>query len=111
MGTFCIFSPYLTLYFLTAYFVAIFPVYLKVFHNPYLKNDILKLFLCQRLIVLAYISLGPVCEDPGRPPDGMQMASSYEHGSEVLFGCERPGYIPYTTDPITCVKSKFSVLP
>lgn len=86
-----------------------------VFHNPYLihgfKNYCLLLlfFFYQKLIVLSYFTLGPVCEDPGRPPDGMQMASSYEHGSEVLFGCERPGYIPYTTDPITCVKSKFSV--
>lgn len=66
-------------------------------------------FLCHKLIILSYFTLGPVCEDPGRPPDGMQMASSYEHGSEVLFGCERPGYIPYTTDPITCVKSKLLV--
>ncbi|KAG8179313.1 hypothetical protein JTE90_016418 [Oedothorax gibbosus] len=48
---------------------------------------------------------GPVCEDPGRPPDGMQMTSSYEHGSEVMFSCERPGYIPYTTDPISCTKN------
>ncbi|KAF8796738.1 CUB and sushi domain-containing protein 1 [Argiope bruennichi] len=48
---------------------------------------------------------GPVCEDPGRPPDGVQMASSYEHGSEVMFSCERPGFIPYTTDPITCSKN------
>ncbi|KAG0433549.1 hypothetical protein HPB47_019805, partial [Ixodes persulcatus] len=48
---------------------------------------------------------GPVCDDPGRPPDGYQIATSFEQGSEVLFACNRPGYVPYTTDPITCVKS------
>lgn len=48
---------------------------------------------------------GPVCEDPGRPPDGVQVTTSYEHGSEVMFKCNRPGYIPYTRDPITCIKN------
>ncbi|CAN7977853.1 unnamed protein product, partial [Ixodes persulcatus] len=50
-------------------------------------------------------NFGPVCDDPGRPPDGYQIATSFEQGSEVLFACNRPGYVPYTTDPITCVKS------
>ena len=27
---------------------------------------------------------GPVCEDPGRPADGYQIAESYEQGSKVL---------------------------
>ncbi|XP_013781236.1 uncharacterized protein LOC106465521 [Limulus polyphemus] len=47
---------------------------------------------------------GPVCLDPGRPPDGMQKAVSYEQGSHVTFSCDRPGYVPYDTKPITCVK-------
>lgn len=47
---------------------------------------------------------GPVCEDPGHPPDGQQIATSYEHGSQVRFSCDRPGYVPYSSDPITCVK-------
>ncbi|XP_076318247.1 uncharacterized protein LOC143229580 isoform X1 [Tachypleus tridentatus] len=47
---------------------------------------------------------GPVCQDPGRPPNGKQKALGYEQGSQVSFSCDRPGYIPYNTDPITCVK-------
>lgn len=47
---------------------------------------------------------GPVCEDPGRPSDGLQTARSYEQGSEVLFGCTRPGYILINPRPITCVR-------
>ncbi|RWS09468.1 uncharacterized protein B4U79_12754 [Dinothrombium tinctorium] len=47
---------------------------------------------------------GPVCVDPGRPPDGKQIATSYEQGSEVTFSCNRPGYVPYSIDPIVCKK-------
>lgn len=47
---------------------------------------------------------GPVCEDPGRPPDGYQIARSYEQGSEVQFGCSRPGYILINPRPIACVR-------
>lgn len=47
---------------------------------------------------------GPVCEDPGRPPDGVQISRSYEQGSEVAFSCSRPGYIPIDSRPITCVR-------
>ncbi|XP_022825719.1 sushi, von Willebrand factor type A, EGF and pentraxin domain-containing protein 1 isoform X1 [Spodoptera litura] len=47
---------------------------------------------------------GPVCEDPGRPADGYQIARSYEQGSEVLFGCSRPGYILINPRPITCIR-------
>lgn len=47
---------------------------------------------------------GPVCEDPGRPPDGFQMARSFEQGSEVTFGCSRPGYILINPRPITCLR-------
>ncbi|XP_076035426.1 sushi, von Willebrand factor type A, EGF and pentraxin domain-containing protein uif [Oratosquilla oratoria] len=45
---------------------------------------------------------GPVCSDPGHPPDGLQVASSYEQGSQVSFQCTRPGYIPITDEPIRC---------
>uniref|UniRef100_T1IXR4 Uncharacterized protein n=1 Tax=Strigamia maritima TaxID=126957 RepID=T1IXR4_STRMM len=48
---------------------------------------------------------GPVCEDPGRPPDGLQVATTYEQGAEVHFTCNKPGYIPLTTVPVTCVKN------
>lgn len=47
---------------------------------------------------------GPVCDDPGRPPDGVQMATSYEQGSEIAFECTRPGYIAITSSPIQCVR-------
>lgn len=47
---------------------------------------------------------GPVCEDPGRPADGYQIARSYEQGSEVLFGCSKPGYILINPRPITCMR-------
>lgn len=47
---------------------------------------------------------GPVCEDPGRPADGRQIARSYEQSSEVYFGCNRPGYILINPRPITCIR-------
>lgn len=47
---------------------------------------------------------GPVCEDPGRPYDGSQLAKSYEQGAEVNFSCVRPGYILINSRPITCVR-------
>ena len=53
---------------------------------------------------------GPVCEDPGRPADGIQRlvpgtgVGGYEQGAEVSFECTRPGYIPITSAPIQCVR-------
>ncbi|XP_069982832.1 uncharacterized protein uif isoform X1 [Penaeus vannamei] len=47
---------------------------------------------------------GPVCSDPGHPPEGIQIATSYEQGSRVSFDCTRPGYIPITDEPIRCVR-------
>ena len=47
---------------------------------------------------------GPVCEDPRRPPDGRQIAQSYEQGAEVTFTCERDGYIPINPAPIKCIE-------
>lgn len=48
---------------------------------------------------------GPVCQDPGRAPDGDQIATSYEPGSQVNFRCKRQGYVPYTTDPLVCSRN------
>lgn len=48
---------------------------------------------------------GPVCLDPGHAPDGSQVATSFEQGSKVSFTCSKPGYVPYSTDPISCIKS------
>lgn len=53
--------------------------------------------------------LGPVCEDPGHPPDGQQIAVSYEQGEEVQFSCLRPGYEPYSDEPIRCDKSNLQI--
>lgn len=47
---------------------------------------------------------GPVCEDPGRPADGIQIAESYEQGSQVEFTCSKEGYIPINPSPIQCVE-------
>ncbi|KAK7079934.1 Calcium ion binding, partial [Halocaridina rubra] len=47
---------------------------------------------------------GPVCSDPGHPPDGIQIATSYEQGSRVKFECTRPGYIPITDESIRCMR-------
>ncbi|CAG7724478.1 unnamed protein product [Allacma fusca] len=47
---------------------------------------------------------GPVCEDPSRPPDGVQISQTYEQGGEVLFECNRTGYIPINPYPITCMR-------
>jgi len=47
---------------------------------------------------------GPVCQDPGRPTDGYQTATSYEQGSEVQFGCNKPGYILINPRPISCIR-------
>ena len=48
---------------------------------------------------------GPVCEDPRRPSDGVQIATSYEQGSEVQFECTKEGYIPINPQPIKCVEN------
>lgn len=47
---------------------------------------------------------GPVCDDPGRPSDGNQIARSYEQSSEIHFSCARPGYILINPRPITCIR-------
>ena len=48
---------------------------------------------------------GPVCQDPGRAPDGEQVATSYEPGAQVAFKCRRPGFVPYSADPLTCARN------
>jgi hypothetical protein len=65
------------------------------------------LYRCQANAVWDFGDLqceGPVCADPGRPTDGFQVARSYEQGSEVEFGCNRPGYILINPRPITCIR-------
>lgn len=49
---------------------------------------------------------GPVCQDPGHAPDGEQVATtSYEPGSQIQFRCKRSGFVPYSTEPLTCTKN------
>lgn len=48
---------------------------------------------------------GPVCSDPGHAADGEQIAYSYEQGSEIKFSCSRKGYVPYSSEPLVCVKN------
>ncbi|XP_040577922.1 uncharacterized protein uif [Lepeophtheirus salmonis] len=47
---------------------------------------------------------GPVCHDPRRPPDGIQISKSYEQGSQVKFNCTKRGYIPINPKPIKCIE-------
>lgn len=78
-------------------------------HNQFCCGTtlILHLYRCQANGVWDFGDLrceGPVCADPGRPTDGFQVARSYEQGSEVEFGCSRPGYILINPRPITCIR-------
>ena len=45
---------------------------------------------------------GAVCTDPGRPPDGSQIAVSYEAGAVVTFTCDRPGYTAIPAE-VSCI--------
>lgn len=45
---------------------------------------------------------GLTCTDPGRPPNGVQIATSYDQGSLVSFNCTRPGFTLTTPYPILC---------
>jgi hypothetical protein len=58
--------------------------------------------VCGTLVI--YAARVHFCEDPGRPADGIQQATSYEQGAEISFQCTRPGYIPITSAPIQCVR-------
>lgn len=55
-------------------------------------------------VIFIWSIVGPVCNDPGRPDDGAQVAETYEQGSEVLFSCNRPGYVPLDRSPATCTR-------
>ncbi len=37
---------------------------------------------------------GSSCDDPGRPPQSIQHAMSYEGGELVTYNCLREGYFP-----------------
>ena len=52
---------------------------------------------------------GPVCPDPGHSPDGANIATSFEQDSRVSFSCKRPGYVPYSSSPVTCLKNIVNV--
>ncbi|XP_013405828.1 uncharacterized protein LOC106170487 [Lingula anatina] len=46
---------------------------------------------------------GATCSDPGRPPDGRQVAvDTYEEGKLVRYVCDRPGYEPDPPYPLLC---------
>jgi hypothetical protein len=76
-------------------------------HSHNLNKLLSNFFRCQANAVWDFGDLrceGPVCADPGRPTDGFQIARSYEQGSEVEFGCNRPGYILINPRPSTCIR-------
>lgn len=78
-----------------------------VYHWIFLLCVFSLVFQCDIKFGFVFNTLGPVCDDPGYPPDGQQIAVSYEQGSEVQFSCLRPGYEPYSDEPIRCDKSKY----
>ncbi|CAJ0918219.1 unnamed protein product, partial [Mesorhabditis belari] len=45
---------------------------------------------------------GPVCVDPGYPPDGSVSLTSVEEGAVAKFSCNRPGFKPFPSDAINC---------
>ncbi|KAK7452815.1 hypothetical protein BaRGS_00039699, partial [Batillaria attramentaria] len=45
---------------------------------------------------------GLTCTDPGRPADGIQIASSYNQGDLVYFNCSRPGFTLTNPYPLVC---------
>ncbi|XP_055958795.1 sushi, von Willebrand factor type A, EGF and pentraxin domain-containing protein 1-like [Patella vulgata] len=45
---------------------------------------------------------GPTCSDPGTPPGGLQVSSSYEEYSLVSYTCSRYGYGPSQTNSLMC---------
>lgn len=82
-------------------------MFLITLHSHNLNKLFSYLFRCQANAIWDFGDLrceGPVCADPGRPTDGFQVARSYEQGSEVEFGCNRPGYILINPRPITCIR-------
>ncbi|XP_071094759.1 uncharacterized protein [Haliotis cracherodii] len=46
--------------------------------------------------------IGPVCSDPGTPPGGEQVVTSYEEFSLVSYRCDR-GFLPTDPYPLECV--------
>lgn len=54
------------------------------------------------LVLWTCLRTGARCEDPGRPPDGTQNATSYNQGELVSFRCSRPGFTLSNPHPIQC---------
>ncbi|KAL3885790.1 hypothetical protein ACJMK2_025828 [Sinanodonta woodiana] len=46
--------------------------------------------------------IGGQCPDPGYPPDGAMVATSFEEGSLVSFTCKKTGFQPDPSWPIKC---------
>lgn len=45
------------------------------------------------------------CSDPGTPPEGSQLPSSYRLGDTVSFNCSKPGFMPMPISMLTCIES------
>ncbi len=52
------------------------------------------------IVCIPYI--GPVCVDPGFPPNGDVLIDSVEEGAIAKFTCRRPGYRPFPSPAISC---------
>lgn len=44
------------------------------------------------------------CSDPGTPPEGSQLPSSYRLGDTVSFNCSKPGFMPMPVSTLTCIE-------
>ncbi|KAL3108455.1 hypothetical protein niasHT_015377 [Heterodera trifolii] len=53
---------------------------------------------------------GPVCVDPGHPDDGQTHLDSIEEGAVARFTCNRPGYLPFPSDTLSCALGTACVL-
>ena len=45
---------------------------------------------------------GASCDDPGTPPDAVQVGTSYQDGKKVTYTCNRDGFEPDNKNPKTC---------
>lgn len=65
---------------------------------------------CQDYVVsIMFHHSGDTCEDPGTPPGGSQIATTYEEGAMVYFKCDKPGYTVSDSYPFLCETSGSSV--
>ena len=73
-------------------------------YEPYFSWEISEQAMGKVLLyyIITFFFSGETCTDPGRPPDGYQIATSYEEGSLVHFNCSKPGFAPDPPTPIIC---------